>query len=158
MVLKRMLTVKLLIVSFSFSFVPFILCAIMLGRKYAMLIGIIGDILGVLMFPRGAFFPGYTLSAMLTGYIYGAFLYKEGDIKVDKMFLLKLILSVSLVGIFINFGLNSVWLYYITKKAIKVIVPIKPFKVKISKGLITWISVKYLIKSISIPIKTYIII
>ena len=102
-----------------------------------MLIGIIGDILGVLMFPRGAFFPGYTLSAMLTGYIYGAFLYKEGDIKVDKMFLLKLILSVSLVGIFINFGLNSVWLYYITKKAIKVIVPIKlvkqmiliPFKV-----------------------------
>lgn len=137
MVLKRMLTVKLLIVSFSFSFVPFILCAIMLGRKYAMLIGIIGDILGVLMFPRGAFFPGYTLSAMLTGYIYGAFLYKEGDIKVDKMFLLKLILSVSLVGIFINFGLNSVWLYYITKKAIKVIVPIKlvkqmiliPFKV-----------------------------
>ena len=128
MVLKRMLTVKLLIVSFSFSFVPFILCAIVLGRKYAMLIGIVGDILGVLMFPRGAFFPGYTLSAMLTGYIYGTFLYKEGDIEVDRVFLLRLIISISLVGILINFGLNSLWLYYITKKAIRIIVPIKLIK------------------------------
>ena len=128
MVLKRMLNVKVLTVSFSFSFVPTILCAIMLGRKYTMLIGIIGDILGVLMFPRGPFFPGYTLSAMLTGYIYGAFLYNEDYIIADKKFLLKLIVSVSLVGVFINFGLNSLWLYYITKKAVKIIIPIKLIK------------------------------
>lgn len=137
MVLKRMLTIKILIANFSFSFVPFILCAIMLGAKYTMLIGVLGDILGMLLFPRGAFFPGYTLSALLTGYIYGTFLYNKDTIIADRSFLIKLIFSVSIVGIFINFGLNSFWLYCITQNAIKVIAPIKlvkqiiliPFKV-----------------------------
>lgn len=137
MILKRLLGVKIFIVKCSFSFVPFILCAIMLGKKDTVLLGALGDILGMLLFPRGAFFPGYTLSSMLTGYIYGTFLYQEHRIVADRKFLIKLIISVTIVGVFINFGLNTLWLYCITKNVAKVIAPIKlvkqfiliPFKV-----------------------------
>ena len=137
MILKRLLGVKILIVSLSFSFVPFILCAIMLGTKHTILLGALGDILGMLLFPRGAFFLGYTLSNMLTGYIYGTFLYQEHKIVADRKFLIRLIISVTIVGVFINFGLNTVWLYCITKNVAKIVAPIKlvkqfiliPFKV-----------------------------
>ena len=137
MILKRLLSVKILIVSLSFSFVPFILCAIMLGRKHTILLGALGDILGMILFPRGAFFPGYTISSMLTGYIYGTVLYQQHKIVADRKFLIRLIISVTIVGVFINFGLNTVWLYCITKNMAKIIAPIKlvkqfiliPFKV-----------------------------
>ena len=35
----------------------------------------IGDILGMMIFPSGSYFPGFTLTAFLTGVIYGVVLY-----------------------------------------------------------------------------------
>lgn len=128
MILKRLLCVKILIVKCSFSFVPFILCAIMLGKRDTILLGALGDILGMMLFPRGAFFPGYTVSSMLTGYIYGTFLYQEHEIVADRKFIIRLIISVTIVGIFINFGLNTLWFYCITKNVAKIIAPIKLVK------------------------------
>ena len=37
----------------------------------------LGDLAGALLFPTGAFFPGFTATAALTGLIYGLFLYKS---------------------------------------------------------------------------------
>ena len=76
MILKRLLVIKVFYVTYSFAFVPIVLSAIILGVKSTILIEFLGDILGWLLFPRGSFFVGYTISAVLAGYIHGFFLYR----------------------------------------------------------------------------------
>ncbi len=137
MILKRLLIVKLFSGTYSFAFVPIMLSAIMLGIKSTVLIEFLGDILGWLMFPRGGFFIGFTLSSVLAGFIHGLFLYKKDRIVADKAFLLKLIISVLMVAIIVSLGLNTFWSFYMIKDAAKVRFSIKairqfvlvPFKV-----------------------------
>ena len=38
------------------------------GVAYAL-----GDLLGMMIFPNGSYFPGFTLTAFLTGVIYGLY-------------------------------------------------------------------------------------
>ncbi|MCH5209926.1 MAG: folate family ECF transporter S component [Oscillospiraceae bacterium] len=95
---------------------------IILGPLPAMLVGGIGDILGYLMNPGGgAYFVGFTISAMLGGLIYGFCLYGI-DVKQNKMnaetkaFLLT-ILSCAIITFFINIILNTYWLSLMYGKA-----------------------------------------
>ena len=44
----------------GFSFVPVVVAAIFYGPLAAGLVGAIGDILSAVLFPVGAFFPGFT--------------------------------------------------------------------------------------------------
>lgn len=122
---------------FSFSFVPVILCAIILGTKYTILLEVLSDILGWLLFPRGVFFVGFTISAMLIGFIYGEMLYSCDNIISAKRLLPRFIISISLVAIFISLGLNTFWLFCIAKNVVRLEFPLKiirqilliPFKV-----------------------------
>ncbi len=66
LVLSRFLSIKTPILVISFSFVPIMMSAILLGPKYSTLIAALGDLIGALLFPFGAYFPGYTLSQALT--------------------------------------------------------------------------------------------
>ena len=47
------------------------------NRVIPTLCAALGDLAGALLFPTGAFFPGFTATAALTGLIYGLFLYKS---------------------------------------------------------------------------------
>lgn len=137
MILKRLLIIKVCRVTYSFAFVPVVLSAIMLGIKSTVLIEFLGDILGWLLFPRGSFFIGYTLSAVIVGYVHGSFLHQKDRIVADKKFLCKLIISVLCVVIFISLGLNTLWSFYTMGEAYKAKFPIRvirqitlvPFKV-----------------------------
>ncbi len=73
------------------------------GPLLALACGFSVDMLGMLIHPSGAFFFGYTLSTMLTGLIYALFFYKT------RITLMKIILAKSIVNIFINAILGSVW-------------------------------------------------
>ena len=77
-VLSRFLSVKTPIIVISFSYIPIMLCAILLGPWWTMLVAGLADLIGALLFPFGAYFVGYTISATLSGLIYGIFLrYKK---------------------------------------------------------------------------------
>lgn len=119
-ILKRFLIVKVFLVTFSFAFVPIMLCAVILGMKSTVLVELLGDILGWFILPRGGFFAGYTLSAVLIGCIHGLFLYQKNRIIADKKFMLKLVVSVVLVSVCISLGLNTLWSFCIMRKAAKV--------------------------------------
>ena len=109
-VLSRFLSIKTPIVVISLSFVPIMMSAIWLGPKYTLVIAALGDLIGAILFPFGAYFPGYTLSQLLTGLIYGLFLYKKpGEEISDSKFILKLIISSVIVLGFIGVLLTSLW-------------------------------------------------
>jgi len=64
-----------------------------------------------MVFPKGAYFPGFTLSAFLSGAIYGLFLYKK------PVTIVNVAKSVLLITILVDLGLNTLWLSMITGNA-----------------------------------------
>lgn len=98
----------------TFTFIPLAIAGWFLGPVPAMLVGLVGDIIGCFLFPMGAYFPGFTLSTMLTGFIFGLFLYKT-DMCASKSIIL-IIVSKLIISLFINVFMNSLWLLVITGK------------------------------------------
>ncbi len=65
-------------VKLSGAFLPIAVTGVMFGPVPAALVGALGDILSFLMNPvGGAYFPGFTISGLLTGFIYGMAFYKN---------------------------------------------------------------------------------
>jgi len=116
----RFLSFKSGIVVISFSYVPIIIAAFVLGPEWSCIIAGLGDLIGALLFPFGAYFPGYTVSAMLTGLIYGFFLYNT---KTDKGFAVRLSISSFLVLALVHTGITTLWVLYTSGKAFSVIMP-----------------------------------
>ena len=87
------------------------------GPVCGIFIGFCSDILGYFLFQSSAiFFLGYTLSAMLTGFIYGVFFHKK------KITFTNCLLARFFVNIFINVVLGSIWwaiIYNLDAEAIK---------------------------------------
>jgi len=100
-------------IKITFSFAAYAVSGALLGPVPSMICGALVDVIMWLIKPAGAFFPGYTLSAMLTGLIFGLLLYKaEG-----KRIWLLAPLSKLCVNVFINIMLNTCWLKMFTGKA-----------------------------------------
>ena len=76
-VLRRILSIQTPIITIGFSFVPIMLSAIILDWRHTVFISTISDIIGALLFPSGSFFFGFTISAFLTGLIYGLILNRK---------------------------------------------------------------------------------
>lgn len=125
-VIGRLLSIRTPIITIGFAFIPMMLIGIILGWKYSSLAGGISDVIGALLFPVGAFFPGFTVSGILTGLLYGLFLHNDKEeFKVNKKFIIKLIICVILVTGIINGILNTLWILIITKFSVKVILLVR---------------------------------
>lgn len=66
MVLDRVLTVNFQTLKINFSTVAVAMTAFILGPAYSVILAVLGDLIGALTMPFGAFFPGFTLSAALS--------------------------------------------------------------------------------------------
>lgn len=126
-VLGRILSIRTPILTIGFSFVPIMLGAIILGPKYSTFISTISDIIGALLFPSGSYFFGFTITAFLTGLIYGLLLHRK-TFTIDKSFFIRIIISTILVTGLLNGLLNTFWIIIISKGASKVIIPIRILK------------------------------
>lgn len=76
-VLSRFLSISAWNIKIGFSFVPIVVAAMLYGPIAAGIVGALGDFVGAILFPIGAYFPGFTLTAFLTGFVFGLFLYKK---------------------------------------------------------------------------------
>jgi len=92
------------------------LAGMILGWQYAMLVGALGDLIGAIFWPFGAYFPGFTISVGLSGLIFGLFLHETPN-KEKKHFSIKAIISTVIVLVFINLLLNALWLNIMYGKA-----------------------------------------
>lgn len=121
-ILSRFLSIKTPIIKISLSFVPTMLCATWLGFKWTVLLNTLGDLIGATLFPTGAYFIGYTISTAVAGFIYGILLFKkEENSFTDKQYIIRVILSVILVAVIVNMGLNTLWTSITTGKAFTVL-------------------------------------
>jgi ECF transporter S component (folate family) len=121
-VVERLISIQTPVLRISFAYVPIMLSGMLLGPAWSSLVALLGDLLGMLLFPKGSFFIGYTVSAALTGFIYGLFLYNA---KSRKQFLLRLIISNLIVLVFISVGLTSLWIVITVKRAFWALVPVR---------------------------------
>ena len=88
----------------SFTYLFFALLAMIYGPTVGLIIGLFSDVLGYFIAPSGgAFFPGYTLDAMIAGFTYGICFYKT------KITFTKCLLSRVVVNFFVNVFLGSIW-------------------------------------------------
>ena len=76
-VLSRFLSINAWNIKIGFNFVPVVIAAMLYGPVGGAIVAALGDLLGALLFPIGAFFPGFTLTACLTGLVFGFFLHKS---------------------------------------------------------------------------------
>lgn len=104
-VLTRFLSIRTPLVTIGFGFIPVCLAGMMFGPLRAGLVGAAADFLGAILFPIAPFFPGFTLTALLAGVVYGLFFYRR-PLKVSQI-----VLAVLLVNLLLNLGLNTFWLY-----------------------------------------------
>lgn len=105
-----------------FSFLVTAVCGLVGGPFLALLYGFCADLLGFVLHPAGAFFPGYTLSSMLGALIFALFLYRS------RVTVLRLALARLLINALVNVGLGSLWssilmgkgyYYFLVKSVVK---------------------------------------
>ncbi len=101
----------------TFTFIPIAVAGWLFGICPAIIVAVLGDILGCLWFPQGAYFPGFTLTSLLTGFVFGAFLYK----KEARAMIISSIVSKTIITVFLNIILNAVWISYLQGKAVYIV-------------------------------------
>ena len=116
-VLSRFLSISTPIVKIGFGFVPLAICGMLYGPVWAGVAGALADIIGATLFPVGAFFPGFTVSAALAGIVFGVLLYKRQGNWVQ------LSVAVAIHCLFISLVLNTFWLTIITGSPFAALLP-----------------------------------
>ena len=102
-ILSRFLSIAAWNIKIGFAFVPVVLAAVYLGPVQAALVGALGDFIGAILFPIGAYFPGFTLTAFLVGLTYGLFLHK----KQNFVLILSAVVLTEVIG---SLLLNTLWI------------------------------------------------
>lgn len=102
-ILSRFLSINAWNLKIGFAFAPVALCGIMLGLVPTAIVAVIADVLGALLFPSGMFFPGFTLTALLHGAVYGLLLHKQpGPVRIG--------IAVVIDQLVLGLMLNTLWI------------------------------------------------
>lgn len=132
-------------IKIGFSGLPNRLVDFMFGPVVGCIFGGLMDVIKFFIKPDGAFFPGYTLTAMVGGLIYGIFYYRlqikqpqltteTGWAKVKAWILanvtsiLLIFIANVLVKFLCNIGLNTLWSSMFTGKAWLALIPTRILK------------------------------
>ena len=93
----------------GFSFIAIGLLGYYFGPYKAAIANVIADIISNTVMPSsGGFFWGFTFSALVAGVIYGFMLYNH------KVTVLRTFLTVLLITVIVNTGLNTLWIHMMT--------------------------------------------
>lgn len=106
----------------GFSFLPNEFVYYLFGPFVGIVYGAAIDILTFLVRPMGAYFPGFTISSMLTGLIYGMILYRK-PISIKRVAAANTIRMV-----FVDLLLNTYWLTLLYGYSFFAIVPVRALK------------------------------
>lgn len=132
-------------VRIGISEVPNVMVDFLFGPAAGMIFGGVMDIVKYMLNPDGAFFPGFTLSAMLGGLIFGVFLYQR------KFTLPRLFAAEVLVKVIVNIGLNTLWLDMLYGKGFLAILPTRVISNLIqlpADTLILWVVLRSVSKAL----------
>ncbi len=97
--------------SIGFGFLPVLICGMFCGVVWGGVCGALADFLGALLFPFGAYFPGFTLVAFLMGALYGVIGIGEKKFGTGKRFFTVALVAILLSEAVGTLLLNSLWLH-----------------------------------------------
>ena len=113
-IFTRLLAVNTSLVKIGFGFAAVAVSAMLYGPAWAALTGALGDLVGALLFPIGMFWPGFTVTAALTGLIFGLCLYRRpthfGNAFLAAFlncFLVTLVLNTAQIVVFLHASLAA---------------------------------------------------
>ncbi|MDD6190176.1 MAG: folate family ECF transporter S component [Firmicutes bacterium] len=151
-ILTRFCSINTPILRIGFGFLPCAIMGIMYGPLWAGAGYVVADVLGMVIFPSGAFFPGFTLTAFLTGLVYG-FFYHNRPVTIKSSILPNLIISVVL-----NLILDTIWLMILMGQGFWVLLPTRILKCVVMFAiqvlLIPLVWNKIIIRIPGLPLKT----
>ena len=102
-ILNRFLSINAWNIKIGFSFLPVVIAAMLFGPVHAAIVGGLGDLIGAILFPIGAYFPGFTLTAVLMGLVWGFFLHKKVTIP-------NILISAGINQFILGLCLNTYWI------------------------------------------------
>ena len=76
-IFTRVLALNMPLTKIGLGFAAVMVCGMLYGPGWAALCAGLDDLVGSLLFPTGAYFPGFTVTAAIGGAILGAALYKK---------------------------------------------------------------------------------
>lgn len=79
-VLSRFCSISAWNIKIGVNFIPIALAAVLYGPLPAGIVAALGDLIGATLFPIGTYFPGFTLTAFLTGVTLGVFLHNRRSV------------------------------------------------------------------------------
>lgn len=109
-VLSKLVSINISFLRIGFGFLPIAILAILYGPYVAAVGYALADLIGAWLLPTGTFFPGFTLSAILTGLIFGFVLYGK------EVTFPRALLASAIVCLGVNLLLNTFWLTFIIGK------------------------------------------
>ena len=121
-VLSKLVSINISFLRIGFGFLPIAVLAIMYGPVIAAIGYGLADLIGAWLLPTGAFFPGFTVSAVLTGLIFGWVLYRR------EVTFVRALAASALVCLAVNLLLNTWWLTFIIGKGFTVLLASRAVK------------------------------
>jgi ECF transporter S component (folate family) len=121
-VLGNLVQIALLEKQMNLGFLPIAAAGYLFGPVSAIIVAGLGDVLGTLVFGTGAYFPGFTLTALVVGCVYGLFMYPRNQKWLTKAIgnhtsdiAVRALISAALAAVVYIF-LNSYWLTFFVPK------------------------------------------
>ena len=102
-ILSRFLSINAWNIKIGFAFAAVFVGAYLYGPVGGAMVGGLGDFLGAILFPIGAYFPGFTLNCALTGVVMGLLLYK-------KQSPLRVVISAAINELGISMWITPLWI------------------------------------------------
>ena len=102
-ILSRFLSINAWNIKIGLAFLATLVGAYLCGPQGGALVGGLGDFMGALLFPIGAYFPGFTLTCALTGVVFGLLIYRSQSPK-------RIIIAVAIDQLIISLWITPVWI------------------------------------------------
>lgn len=122
-ILTRFCSINTDILRIGFGFLPVAMLGALYGPLWAGCAYAVGDLLGMLIFPSGPYFPGFTLTAFLVGVVYGIFLHKKRPLTYKAI-----VPAVLVVCMGLNLFLDTTWLNILYGQGYLAIFPLRIVK------------------------------
>ena len=138
---NRFLSFNVWNLSLGIGFLPILICALVLGPVYGGICGGLADLIGAILFPFGPFFPGFTITAFISGACFG--LIKTNVSKsrffigcTSLFFIEELLCTVLLNSLWISLPYGSPFLPLLSLRLLKaaIMLPIQIFSAFIIKN------------------------
>lgn len=145
-VLTRFLSVMFPEVRIGIGRVPLTLSGLLFGPLLGGISGAAADLAGMLLFPQGAYHPGFTISSMLDGLIPGLLaIYFKRNPKIGNPYTLGRVFLVQLITILLtSVVLNTIWLTQYLGRGYLLILPARIINALINLPVQTFLVYKIL--------------